>query len=784
MKDISKIIKESFNKSVKAHINEIYVPDDDTLKKRPSIYSVTHHYSNRGTRQEIDVVKNIFNVGFDFEFARTMCYGDGVYNSYYRNDALQQLGSYGDTIIESKVACGYYRKYIIFSKQEAQDVYGRNWRVEDQIKLITNDQNIIDYISRKYGSQRSSYDGDDMNFGRNEQELCQKLGIKGMVYKWGYGGIVVTLPFDFKSIIPYAVSFDRGKTYQVMFNDTMRQKFTELVDAVFLLKGRYDKSSIGKPVHVKEYNYSFVPIKKYRGWNLVELGSKEMKEVSPVDFDSMTKLNPDDGHFQVEYRGKFYDAWPWHPEAQQGYFEYNGEYLTFDELPNVSSQTRNAMEESIKKSFRKALKEEYNKEEKYQGKYHIPTRREISNAVADPDCKNRNMPKGGFIAYTVTHASDIDNIFRHGFDRSFKGINDAKFSGSKYSWYGDGVYCNFGLDQGLNQLARGKYGEVLIEVLIMGGINRYLIFNKELATAVYGQNHTIKEQVYTLFPKHVADDVWRDMTYIMNKPGNGYTREENHFSNHQSSGLLQQMLYPPYGGLERKMKYEKLFAEYNIRGVIYKGLGDGFCVVPYDFSSAIPIAVYDPVDKVFKQGGQITELINHSTPRKTNYNFNFDYDMFRERIFVKQDDEHKFGHKFQSFDTMAVKGVDIDGNETAYRKVKTFSNEWNYININTGEKISEIDFSSVTIMNPSEDNMFQFSIGQQTLSKLGIKNALKISNMFFDAIPYAYADPISEEWMTFDELPKTLANIDANLNNTTSNRQVDLNNPLGNSEEL
>ena len=123
-----------------------------------------------------------------------------------------------------------------------------------------------------------------------------------------------------------------------------------------------------------------------------------------------------------------------------------------------------------------------------------------------------------------------------------------------------------------------------------------------------------------------------------------------------------------YVGTKQRDRYEKLFSKYKVRGIVYTGGNDGLCVVPYDFSSAVPIAVYNPETGKFEQSGNIV-VENYGRFTRTGEKFNFDYDVFYDRILNNQDDGHKFGYKFDAVDVSAIiKGINLDGEETSFRR--------------------------------------------------------------------------------------------------------------------
>ena len=65
--------------------------------------------------------------------------------------------------------------------------------------------------------------------------------------------------------------------------------------------------------------------KKNHKFNIIDIQTGQ--ELIP-DVDSCTTMNPENGEFQVEYNGNFYNA------CLDGFFDSNGEGHTWDELEN------------------------------------------------------------------------------------------------------------------------------------------------------------------------------------------------------------------------------------------------------------------------------------------------------------------------------------------------------------------------------------------------------------------------------------------------------------------
>ena len=93
--------------------------------------------------------------------------------------------------------------------------------------------------------------------------------------------------------------------------------------------------------------------------------------------------------------------------------------------------------------------------------------------------------------YRVGYKNQIDSIFKNGYSRQFLASNEG-------TDYGDGVYCNINIRDSLERL-RYTSGGCIIKNEIVGGLDRYLIFDEYISKRVYGNNNSIKEQVYYIF---------------------------------------------------------------------------------------------------------------------------------------------------------------------------------------------------------------------------------------------------------------------------------------------
>ena len=316
--------------------------------------------------------------------------------------------------------------------------------------------------------------------------------------------------------------------------------------------------------------------------------------------------------------------------------------------------------------------------------------------------------------YTVGKKSQIESLFKHGWSRQFAGDSEGVD-------YGIGVYCNISYNdnetprESIGRYNRNPQNNCIFKNYLKGGLERFLIFDERFAKQVYGEHYLIKDQVYTLFPKDVADDLWKDIVRYIKMDtsplGNG-----NHMRG-RTAGLLQFMMSKHLkGNVANPEKYENIFGQYNVRGAIYRGNLDGFCMVVYNYDEIIPIAYSVDGGKTY-------------TNKKVMYTY--------------PDVVRKLRHKYSKIDyPIAIQG---DGETYYFSKVKKQNGKYNYIDASTKKEISPVDFDSCTTINP-ENGEFQ----------------VEYNGNFYNACPDGFFDS-NGEGHTWDELPLFDEDID-NLN--------------------
>lgn len=307
----------------------------EDYEKMISLYHVTPKSS----------VENIFNFFSDREFnaKNGNVYGAGVYTTPSIKESKTLLGSYGDSMIEFKLIGGFDR-FLIFEEKFARKIYGDKWKLLDQLKTMYSNDVAIEL----YGKYRFNV--------KDYSKIAGKYNIRGAVYKWG--SVIAVLPFDFTSLVPYAVSYDGGKTFHKKINDKTLERLNTSIDVEFKFGHKYkkiDKAIPGYNNNDEKTGFSRV-LKKNGKYNYIDIQTGE--EISPIDFDSATLMDPETGDFDIEYNGDFYTACP------QGFFANDEEYElgkghTFDELNSIKimekkiiklteSDLHNIIQESVK----------------------------------------------------------------------------------------------------------------------------------------------------------------------------------------------------------------------------------------------------------------------------------------------------------------------------------------------------------------------------------------------------------------------------------------------------
>ena len=517
---------------------EVQMPPADkvTTSGFPILYRVGFDYQ----------VPSIFKYGYNRQFAGTAGgkrYGIGTYCNDNLRDSQNNVGTkeYGNVIFKMFLVGGYYG-FIIFNERKARALYGNNWRVFDQLKTLygATDEELSKiknacefYIRRDGGTYHHGRTGPAAHGLATCTSFLVSHGVKGLIYTGQRDGACV-VPYDFSSIIPYSVSYDKGKTFKVLFNaQEYETRINNMADVHFRYDNKYKK--------VFEPTGGFAMVINNQGkYNYVNIVTDE--ELSPIWFDMINMpLDPDTKEFSFSYKNLSLDATVEDVQDNEGQI-HNGcvlnnglPYCGFEDLDDLVDYVNSTKNANNGVSESRNLNEMFSED---HVSFDTPNESEI---------RSDKMTA----IYRATPSEHLDSIFKNGFNRQFAGSQGG-------SVFGVGTYCMTTFEAALRNVGP-TYGDTVVKMYVIGGFEHYLIYNEELSKRVYGKNWRIEDQI----------------TKILNIPQS----EVGKLRNSGSAG-----------------RYQDIVKKYGIRGMIYRW-GAGYAVNVFDFNSIIPYAVYFPRER-------------------------------------------------------------------------------------------------------------------------------------------------------------------------------------------
>lgn len=258
-----------------------------------------------------DQLDSVFSFGYDRIYTGTKggnMYGPGVYCTFNLRDSIENVKTkpeYGNCIMSMRLVGGF-KNFIIFDEYLAKKTYGRNWQIEDQLATIMGlDNNTLNSVVRNLRSER--YDGQRNSFynGRTapaahslwlnfKQSLFKDYGVRGLIYKGNRDGHCA-LVYDFKSLVPYGVSFDYGKTFKKRLTNDLYNHIRDHADVSFQFGGKY------KEIFQSVKGYTLVGDGNGK-LNIVS--NRTEKPISPYWFDDVQgQINPFNGIFGFTFGG-------------------------------------------------------------------------------------------------------------------------------------------------------------------------------------------------------------------------------------------------------------------------------------------------------------------------------------------------------------------------------------------------------------------------------------------------------------------------------------------------
>lgn len=272
-----------------------------------------------------------------------------------------------------------------------------------------------------------------------------------------------------------------------------------------------------------------------------------------------------------------------------------------------------------------------------------------------------------FYVYHATPLKNLDSILKFGFERYYAGRTTGEL-------YGRGVYSTYDFESSLENINGGKYGGKLIIKFEVFTLDRFLIYDNEIAKKKYGSNWTIKDQFNILFPKELIDsfnkisikdkNVGESIndyniydSKLKGNPENAYNYLTNETDGSSSTKCL--WLYKASG----YYRNNNLNEPYNyIDGFIFNGSNDGYVCFIKDFKNVMPVE--------YSVDGGLTWIknTNNSVEKYTKHDF---------------DSEYHYGKRYKKVYLPAY----------GYAKVIDSNNKINYIN-KDGIELSSVWFES------------------------------------------------------------------------------------------
>ena len=262
-------------------------------------------------------LESTFKYGYNRVFTGTKggnMYGPGVYCTFLLNDSIYNVKTkpiYGDCIIQMRLIGGY-EGFIIFDENLARQTYGEEWTIAQQLVNVAGfDKKQAKYIERNCSYASNLYHGRTAPAAhyiwRNiRSDLFMKHGVKGLIYKGNNDGHCA-LPYDFSSVIPYAVSFDQGRSFTKRFNESMYNFLKDHPDVVFRYGGKYHD--------VFQSVAGFTLVKNKGGkYNIIQNDTNKL--ISQKWFDEVKgQINADSGVFSFKCNGIWFNGNIYTPEG-------------------------------------------------------------------------------------------------------------------------------------------------------------------------------------------------------------------------------------------------------------------------------------------------------------------------------------------------------------------------------------------------------------------------------------------------------------------------------------
>ena len=251
-----------------------------------------------------DQLGSIFKYGYNRAFTGTKggnMYGPGVYCTFNLRDSINNVQTkpeYGDCIIAMRLVGGF-SNFIIFDERLAKATYGDKWQIHDQLVNVAGMRpDDAMNVERSCSRQSSLYHGRTAPAAYSiwrtfRKDIFKSHGVRGLIYKGNRDGHCA-LPYDFSAVIPYAVSFDQGKTFKKKLTVELYNHIKDHTDVEFQFGGKYQK--------VLQSVRGFTMVMNHGKYNVIQNSNEQA--ISKVWFEQVDgQINPSDGKFGFTYGG-------------------------------------------------------------------------------------------------------------------------------------------------------------------------------------------------------------------------------------------------------------------------------------------------------------------------------------------------------------------------------------------------------------------------------------------------------------------------------------------------
>ena len=316
------------------------VKGDLTIDDIKSGIPLYHRPMNSGSGDALAIVKSLMKYGFSREYTSTNggnMYGPGVYSVFDLKSTKDK--AYGSIIVKLYLLGGL-KGFLIWNKDKAMEVYGDEWRIEDQIRHLCP----LDISNKllRYRWGMGEYMGD--RSAQYAKTFCDIIGrdiektqIRGFVFTGGHDGNVCVIR-DFSDAIPYSYSTDGGHTWTVGITDELVYRAGHNIDVDARLRNM--QTDKGKKMFDDIADRSingYVIVYKRNKCNYYDVTTNKL--ISNVWFDFGSNFD-ENGNASVIYNGMTYtiykgDGNKFFVQDADGF-----DICYLDDLPNAVNESK------------------------------------------------------------------------------------------------------------------------------------------------------------------------------------------------------------------------------------------------------------------------------------------------------------------------------------------------------------------------------------------------------------------------------------------------------------